>query len=48
MAMVDELEYYLGYRPDDDTCQEAEAWQEENPEVALAEWCSAMEEAGLL
>ena len=46
MATIDDLEYYIGYRPDEDIVREAEVWKKENPDISLAEWCSAMEEIG--
>lgn len=43
-----ELEYYLGYEPSDDLVLEALDWMLGNPGVALDEWVSAMQEAGML
>ena len=48
MATIDDLEYYLGYRPDEDIVREAETWKKENPTTNLDEWCSAMAEIGAL
>lgn len=43
-----ELEYYLGYVPDDDLVLEALDWMDANPGINLSEWVDAMMEAGML
>lgn len=43
-----DLTYYLGYEPDGELVAEAADWQLYNPGVSLAEWVSAMVDAGLL
>src|SRR5690606_11162627 len=46
--IANDLEYYLGYKPDSDLIVEAEEWQQDHPGSSLAEWVDAMREIGAL
>lgn len=48
MSTQDDLEYYLGYKPDSDLIVEADEWQTQNPGSSLSEWIDAMTEIGAL
>lgn len=48
MQIRNDLEYYLGYKPNSDLIAEAEEWQQDHPGVGLAEWVDAMREIGAL
>ena len=45
---ANDLEYYLGYKPDSDIIAEAGDWQQDNPGEGLNEWVEAMTEIGAL
>lgn len=48
MSTAQDLEYYLGYKPNNDLIVEAEEWQQDHPGVGLNEWVDAMIEIGAL
>lgn len=48
MSTLEDLEYYLGYRPNSDAVEEAEDWMLANPGSSLSEWVHEMVAIGAL
>lgn len=48
MNTLEDLEYYLGYRPNSDAVEEAENWMLANPGSSLSEWVHEMVAIGAL
>lgn len=42
------LEYFLGYKPNSDLIAEAGDWQQDHPGTGLNEWVEAMIQIGAL